>query len=333
MMLDPAETAKLIIEDNGRRIFEKAKEEILNNNYNRGTIRSALNHFAKITYRYILPVFPALLSLSCEATGVESQKKDPIGAAMAMIAWAADIHDDVIDQSAKKYSVLTIYGKYGTSVSILAGDALLMQGSMLLNRECESLDLPRRRQIQNLVTEALYEISKAEAEEIKLAKKKSDLSPDEFFNILKLKAVVPEVHCKVGSILGLCSQDITETLGSFGRTYGIVSLMLEEFLDLEDYSELNNRLKNECLPLPVLCALQKKEISEKIRSLLENEDFTRRNHRELLKLVMGCESTRNMRQDMSTLVEKEFEKIKPIVESRAKKDLLSLLEIVGKKLF
>ena len=108
--------------------------------------------------------------------------------------------------------------------------------------------------------------------------------------------------------------------------------MLEEFLDLEDYSELNNRLKNECLPLPVLCALQKKEISEKIRSLLENEDFTEE-IRELLKLVMGCESTRNMRQDMSTLVEKEFEKIKPIVESRAKKDLLSLLEIVGKKLF
>jgi geranylgeranyl pyrophosphate synthase len=330
---DAVNTAKSIIENGGRAIFERAKKEVLSETYCGGKVKQALDHFVKVSYKNILPVFPTLLNLSCQAVGDKPQNMEGVGAALTMIAWAADIHDDIIDQSQKKYSELTVYGKGGSSISILAGDALLIQGSMMLSRECESLSQPKRRLIQTLVSEALFEISKAEALEIELAKKRFDVLPSQFLEVLKLKAVVPEVQCKVGAILGSATEDIVEKLGSFGRTYGVVSLMLEEIYDLEDYEEMRNRLQNECLPLPLLTALESEGSQQKLKALLTSEAYTRKRHKELLKLAESYGATGKMKQEMTNMVGKGLNELQIIRESEAKKNLLSLLQIIGEKLF
>ncbi len=45
------------------------------------------------------------------------------------------------------------------------------------------------------------------------------------------------------------------SLGNYGRNYGIVGTIIDEFMDLFDYQKFSYRLKNECVPLPLLCAI------------------------------------------------------------------------------
>ena len=59
------------------------------------------------------------------------------GAAVVLLAGAADIHDDIMDKSPKKELKLTVFGKFGQDIAILSGDALLLKGIYLLREACK----------------------------------------------------------------------------------------------------------------------------------------------------------------------------------------------------
>src|SRR5665647_1939688 len=94
-------------------------------NFKDGSLTSqALRYFAKVTLHNSLPVFPALISFSCEAVGGSAEKTTPFGEAFVLISSGADLHDDVIDQSVIKGSKQTVLGKFNAATAILAGDIL-----------------------------------------------------------------------------------------------------------------------------------------------------------------------------------------------------------------
>ena len=174
------EKVKDTIEKKGRAAIEQATQEILDSPYDGGDVSSALKYFARVTLQGALPVFPALIALSCEAVGGKSEKTTSIGAALTLIAGAADIHDDIIDQSTVKYSKETVLGKFGADIALLAGDALLIQGVNLLHKECDLLPKEQKETILSLLFQAFMKISRAEAEETRL-KKKRDVPPEKYF--------------------------------------------------------------------------------------------------------------------------------------------------------
>jgi len=130
----------------------------------------------------------------------------------------------------------------------------LLKGSMLINRECAELSDEKRRKILDLTTTAFFEISKAETKEIVLRGKRV-ITPREYLEIMKLKTSVPKIHCEIGAILGNGNENEIKELAEYGRTFGIVSLTVEEFADLLDLKEFENRMRNECPPLPYLYAI------------------------------------------------------------------------------
>lgn len=298
---DLTEQVTQVIEEKGRATIEKARNEILSMQTHGGEVTSALTHFAKVTLTGGLPVFPVLLTLSCEAVGGTTEKTTAVSAALTLMAGAADIHDDIIDQSKVKYSKKTVFGKFGGAVALLAGDALLIQGSTLLQQECESLTRDQRTAILALVPEALFEISNAEAQETHLMKS-LNTKPREFLEIIRMKAVVPELHCKIGAIMGNASKANVEALGSYGRTFGVTSLVRDEFGDLYEYPELKNRIKNECLPLPVLYALQNPKLKNEIEAYIESGNFERKTLNRLKKLVLESEQVEELRKDLDHMV-------------------------------
>ena len=231
-----------------------------------------------------------------------------------------------------KYSKKTVYGKFGSSIALLAGDALLIQGANLLHKECETLTQQQRNMIFDLVSEALFEISKAEAKEVKI-RNKPDLSPKEIFELIELKAVVPALHCKVGAILGQGTDQAIESLGNYGRIYGIVALMLEEFMDLMDYDELQNRIKHEYLPLPVLCASQNAELKGKINGLIKNASFNEASKDELAELIMKSKQTQELNKKMQNYTKKGVKEIGLITGSPATTELALLLQVISESLF
>jgi len=321
------ETVKNIIEKRGKEALEKARKEILGLPYKGGIVQEALRHFARVTLRGALPVFPALISLSCEVVGGKTEKKVSTGAAMTLLAGAADVHDDIIDQSVTKNSKVTVFGKFGKDITILTGDILLLQGLMLLHEECESLPKEQRETILYMVRRASYEISHAEALETRLRKKR-DLQPQEYLEIIKMKAVVPDVHARIGAILGNGDTEKIEALGHYGRTFGILSTIREEFIDLLEYPEFQNRLSNECLPLPIIYALQNPEIETMISPILESKKVDKRSLIEMAKTVFDSEEVQELKKEMDFMVREENKRLNSIKGLR----ILAELQIMIKAL-
>ena len=308
------EAIKNIIEKRGKPAIDIAAKEILQSPYKGGIVSAATKHFVEVTLRGFLPVFPALISLSCEAVGGKTEKTPSIGAAMSLIAGAADIHDDIIDQSETKYSKKTVFGRFGKDIALLAGDALLMQGSMLLHRECDSLPKEQKNAILKLVLQALFEISKAEAEELSL-NGKSETAPDEYLRIVKLKAVVPEVHCKIGGILGNADEKTVTSLGRYGRTFGIVAAIRDEFTDLLDYPELNNRIKNGCPPLPMLYAFRDPDVGGQIHALIESQKLTRKSANKLVAVTMCSKGVQELKAYVAKMINSEVTILQGLVDN------------------
>ncbi|MBT0160288.1 hypothetical protein G4O51_09915 [Candidatus Bathyarchaeota archaeon A05DMB-2] len=324
---DLTEQVTEIIERKGRGAIEKARSEILLMRTHGGEVTSALAYFAKVTLTGGLPVFPVLLTLSCEAVGGKNtEKTTAVSAALTLMAGAADIHDDIIDQSKVKYSKKTVFGKFGGAVALLAGDALLIQGSTLLQQECESLTRKQRTAILALIPEALFEISNAEAKEAHLMKS-LDAKPEEYLEIIRMKAVVPELHCKIGAIMGNASKADVEALGSYGRTFGVTSLVRDEFGDLYEYPELVNRIKNECLPLPVLYALRNPKLRSEVKAFIESGNFERKILNRLKKLVLESKQVEELRQDLNRMVTAGVNCLETVGNNTQLKLLKSLLKV------
>ena len=115
-----------IIEKHGRAMMEKAVEQVLDSNYESGVVSSASKYHVKFL-RNVLPTVPALMTLSCEGAGGKKEKPIGIGAALTLFVEAANIHDDIIDQTIIKHNRKTTFGKFGTDITLLAGDFLLVQ--------------------------------------------------------------------------------------------------------------------------------------------------------------------------------------------------------------
>ena len=317
------EAVRGIVEKRGKAAIEQARKEILSLRHKGGIVSSAVQYFARVTIQGGLPVFPALISLSCEAVGGKTEKVGSVGAAMSLIAGAADIHDDIIDRSSVKYSKKTVYGKFGGDIALLAGDSLLIQGVTFLQRECESLSKEQRQAILFLIPGALFEISNAEAMETRM-RKRIDVKPEELFEVIRMKAVVPEVLCRIGAILGGADDKSARALGYYGRTFGVVSIVRDEFIDLVEYPELQGRIKNECLPLPLLYALQYSKIREEIEPLVESPSLTQKDADRIVKITLSCEEVKKLKKDMTLAVAEGLKAVRFIAQNRIKEMALLL---------
>lgn len=283
----------------------------------------ALRYFAEVTLKSPLPVFPALISISCEAVGGNSKLTIPFGEAIVMISAAADLHDDVIDHSIIKHGKPTVLGKFGEGTTILSGDILLVKGYEILIDAGEAVSNKQSRLITSLVSNAISEICAAEALEIQFHGKASP-TVSEYHEIIRLKAVVPEIALKIGAIIGNGSITDVNELGRFGRCYGINSIIIEEFADLLDIEELRNRIKNECLPLPVVYAFQNQKIKIELQKLL-NDDFTKNRHQKFVDKILESNEVKSLENYVISNAKKQLKQLENIKTQKIREELENLL--------
>lgn len=304
--------------------MKKARKNILVNFKDNSYSSQALRYFSKVTLKNALPVFPALISMSCEAVGGEAEKTVPFGEAVVLISAAADLHDDVIDQSSVKGSKQTVLGKFNTSTAILAGDILLTQGFRQLTEAAELIPREQSKEIIKLVSEAVSEICTAEDLEVQL-RSRLDLTPNEFNEVIRRKAVVPELTMKIGAILGGGDPKDVKSLGQFGRIYGVNSIIIEEFADLLDIEELRNRLNNECPPLPVLYALQNPQIKANLLPLLIGDLLNESAHEKIIQTILASTEVHVLQKILVSNAESQLKKLPKVVKGKIREELEDLL--------
>ena len=314
-----------IFNQRGNITLEKARDLILLNCKSDTDVSRALRYFSKVTLQNALPVFPALISLACEAVGGNPKKTMPFAEAFVLITAAADLHDDVIDKSFQKGVNLTVMGKFGAHIAILAGDALLSQGISQLCKESGRIETEKGDLITNLLMEAIIEICNAEASEFQLVKSRLHFSPKEYYLVIKHKAVVPELAMKIGAILGNGSPRKVESLGQIGRIFGIMSIIIEEFIDMFDENELKNRIKNGCPPLPLMYALHSTKTRKVLLPMMGNLS-DKEVHNKIIDIVVSCSEVQNlMKKNLTLSIDNELLKINKLSIWKTKSEIETLL--------
>ncbi|UCF45024.1 MAG: polyprenyl synthetase family protein [Candidatus Bathyarchaeota archaeon] len=306
------ERVKALLIKKGQKALEASKQYVLQKKMEYEPLGEALGYFIE---DWCDLSHPTLLSLACEAVGGDPETTTQVGAALVLLAGAADVHDDIIDNSITKNSKPTAFGKFGRDIAILLGDALLFNGLYMLHEACEPLPKDQKQAILEITKTAFYKIGNAEAMEVDL-RGKLDLHPKEYLDIIKMKVSVAEAATKMGAILGNGKPEEVESLGHYGKALGLLMTIRDEFIDIFELDELRNRFRNECLPLPILYAFQDPSRKKKIIQLLEQEEITKAKLDKILDLVINAGEVRKLGKEMRFLVKEALRNLSIVRENQ-----------------
>ena len=313
------EKVGVILQERGRIAVELARLRVLREQVDYAPLQDALNCFMG-GWNDVL--HPALVWLACEAVGVKPEITTEVGAALVLLAGGADIHDDVIDESVIKGSEQTVLGKFGRDLAVLTGDALLLEGANVLHEACEKFEVAKKEAILNTVNRAFLEISSAEAAEAGI-RGRIDISKQEYLDIIHHKVAAGEAAARIGALIGDGTPEEVETLAEYGRVYGVLMSLRDEFVDVFEQEELSNRAKKEVLPLPIIVTLEDGSKKHKLLQLIRGE-ITEQKIEEIVDIVTNSPESSLLVSEMKQMVDKIIDKIKTLRYCREKLELLAV---------
>lgn len=308
----------VLLKAHGKKGLKEAQKAMSEEKPTHETLAEALGYFMNEVWFDFL--HPALLSLASEAVGGKPDETTRMGAAFVLLAGGADVHDDIIDQSTTKEGKATVFGKYGKDIAILAGDALLFKGLYLLHDAVRLLPDKERQQILEGVRQAFASINSAEAKEASL-RGKIDIPGDKYLDIIKMKVAVAEATTRIGAIIGKGTPQQIDVLSEYGRVFGILNTVRDEYIDVFDEVELKNRAEKECLPLPILVTFEDPKKKTEILELIK-QPTTKETMEKILDLTMDSLETQNLTKDIKALMRQELQLISVIQNCRLELELL-----------
>ena len=312
------EQIKTLYIKRSNKAIEQARNAVLQEQIKNEPLQEALHYFME--EMWYNAAHPSLISLSCEAVGGNPEETTNISAALVVLTGAADIHDDIIDQSITKDCKPTVFGKYGKDVSIIAGDVLWFKGMLMLTEACEPFPTERRRLILDLIKQAFFDVGGAEAKEASL-RRNLEINPDDYLEMIRMKVSIAKASAQIGAIIGNgCTEEI-DALGEYGKTVGILMTIRDEFIDMFEVEELKNRFHNECLPLPFLLAFKNVVLKEQILDLLNQKEMNENDLEKLIEKVYEDSKVCELGQFMKSTAKNAILKI----NNMENRDILSLL--------
>jgi geranylgeranyl pyrophosphate synthase len=309
-----------ILKKRSKKCLELARRLILIEKTGSEKTRKALEYY---TSNWEIFIHPSLFSISYETLGGNPDDVLQFQAALSMLAAAFDIHDDVIDNSKIKRGKQTVLGKFGKDMAILLGDAFLVRGFTLLFESMTGVYQEKAKNILETLQKSLFELGNAHVRDLDL-KGRMDIGSEEYMEVMRMKAASIEADMKIGAILGGGSGNEVQALERFGKNFGILATLREEFIDMYEPEELGQRLENEYLPIPMLCALQNAKMRKTIQSKFSQGDITLGNLEHVAHLTLGTIEVKKLKIYMQRLINDAVSSVSIFKDSNAKVSLEKL---------
>ena len=291
-----------MLEGRAEKALEFAKKAVLAEENIGGELHNALEYYTSNWENF---THPALLSMACEAVGGNPDEEVEIQAVIAMLGAALDIHDDIIDRSKVKHGKPTVFGHYGGDLALILGDVFFVNGFALLGKTVGKMPDEKMKEIFATLRRALFELGNAHTLESEL-KQRMHVAPEEYMEILQMKAASVEADMRIGAVVGGGTKSEIEALTKYGRIAGRLATLREEFVDVFEIEELCHRMRNECLPVPVLYAIQDKELKGKIEKLIAKRKMTSSDVEKLIDMVLEARSVKRLKKKMKDLVMESY---------------------------
>jgi len=319
------EEVQRLMEERGRKPLDMARKAVLEEKIECREAREALHYFMTEYWQDLAR--PTLLSICCEAVGGNPNATIPFAVSLSLISGAIDIHDDIIDQSEIKNGRTTLYGKFGKNIALLVGDALLFEGLTLLTEAGKNIDKEKIVAISNVLKTMFFELGDAEAMELKL-RKRFDVSPNKYLDIIGKKAADVEAHTRISAILGNGTQREIASLSKYGRTLGKLLILGDDDIDMANPEELLHRIKKEHLPLPLLYALQDPKSKPKIAAILKKENVTTEDAKRIFEIVYNCRAFTEVEDLMKKLIQTGVNELNNVKSCREELEILIVTTLI-----
>ena len=262
-------------------------------------LRSALEYYLEHWDDF---THAGLFSLACEAVGGNPDDSVLAQAAVAMMAAAFDLHDDILDKSKAKNKILTVYGKFGVEIALLLGNAFLIEGFKTFADA--TITFPKEKTVNILETtkNLLFEVGNAHVLEI-CFKQRKRVTPNDYMMITELKAASIESDLMLGALFGGGDESEVANLAKIGRILGVLATLRDDLVDVFDIEELRQRIVVQDLPLPLLFAMQNKTINSKATTIFSKPKMTRSDVSELVDLTLEAKPVAEIKDRMQLLIE------------------------------
>jgi len=153
-----------------------------------------------------------------------------------------------------------------------------------------------------------------------------DVKPEEYLYVVGKKAADLEGLMRIGAIIGNGSKEEIEMLGRYGRMLGMLSILRDDFIDMNYFEEIANRIAYECLPLPILYALEDPKAKSQIRNILSKKKLTKKDARLLSEIVENVDGFGRLKEKMKELITTGKNNLRKI--KHRKETLTSLIDFM-----
>ena len=275
---------------------------------------------------------PILVFLSAKMTGEVSEKTFRGASLIELIHTAALVHDDVVDESARRRNFFSINALWGNKTAVLIGDYLLSK-SVILSTENKDFDL------LEIVSQTIKDMSEGELLQLEKARK-LDITEDVYYQIIRQKtASLISVCCQIGAVSNNTENSLIMKMKDFG-IYAGMAFQIKD--DLFDYFSKNIvgkptgiDIKEQKMTLPLIYSL--KTASEKDRkyyfNIIKNHNKNPKRVKELIDFVKKSGGLDYAEKIMENYQQKALDILSEFPDNEAKKSLQLMLDYVIKREF
>ena len=198
---------------------------------------------------------------SAKLCDYEGKKNIELAACVEFIHSATLLHDDVIDNSAKRRGINTANKIWGNKSSVLVGD-------FLLSKSFELMVQIRQPNILKVLSETASTLIEGEISQL-LTNNDFSTTEDNYLEIIKSKtAKLFSTSCKVGALIAKKSKIYSNALESFGINFGMTFQIIDDLLDYksienETGKKIGNDFKERKVTLPIILAFHRGNIKER----------------------------------------------------------------------
>jgi geranylgeranyl diphosphate synthase, type I len=176
---------------------------------------------------------PTIAMLSCEAVGGVPESTLPLGIALEYLHNSTLIHDDIIDGDEWRRGLQTTHKKFGISMAIIAGDALIGETYRMLSYmappEMESVIY---KEIIRSIADAAKNFYEGEAMDIEFNDRFDVTIPEYMVMIDKKTSQLYLIAAKCGALIGRGSMKQVEKLEEYGRLFGLMFQIKDDLLNI-----------------------------------------------------------------------------------------------------
>lgn len=245
--------------------------------------------------------------------------------AAELVHAATLLHDDVLDEGTERRGVPAARVVYGNSVSILAGDHLLVEAL----RRVHGAGHPE------LMTTLLDAVSEMVAAEARQLERRGRFLPDRrtYLDVIRGKTAALFRWClHAGGSLGGLPPDSLSALASAGLSLGLAFQLVDDVLDLEGDAEQIGKepfadLREGKLTWPVILACERDpELLTAMRAFVEAPESAPLGAAQLAARVRATGATGDTRAFAATQADQALSRLDALPAGRARRALELVLE-------